>query len=197
MRRFLTILFLACLAVGVTAQPQARRQQQQQQQQANKSNNNNITTRAKIGFPTTATMSDDVVWRRDIYREMNLEEAIDIIDFNKLNTEDCIVRKPESGKAIFDTDSFTLTEIKLKEPLRVSPEQSGSFIAYICIEGGVEVQAPQADGNNQMYRLAKGQLVLIPASMDECFIVPVSSQASVLEACIKVDENEKDDYINE
>ena len=73
MRRFLTILFLVCLAAGVSAQPQARRNQQQQQQ-ANKSNNNNITTRAKIGFPTTATMSDDVVWRRDIYREMNLED---------------------------------------------------------------------------------------------------------------------------
>lgn len=130
-------------------------------------------------------------------REMNLEEAIDIIDYSRLDAESCIVRKPESGKAIFDTDNFTLTEIKLKEPLRVSPEQSGSFIAYICIQGGVEIQAPQADGNNQMYRLAKGQLVLIPASMDECFIVPVSSQASVLEACIKVDENEKDDYINE
>ena len=74
MRRFITILFLACLAGGVMAQPQARRNQQQQQQQANKSNSNTITTRARIGFPTTATMSDDVVWRRDIYREMSLED---------------------------------------------------------------------------------------------------------------------------
>ena len=74
MRRIINILLLACLALPVMAQPQARRNQQQQQQQANKSNSNTITTRAKIGFPTTAAMSEDVVWRRDIYREMNLED---------------------------------------------------------------------------------------------------------------------------
>ena len=130
-------------------------------------------------------------------REMNLEEAIDIIDFSKLDAESCIVRKPESGKAIFDTDHFTLTEIKLKEPMRVVPEQFNCFVVYICVDGAVEIQAPKADGNNQMCKLEKGQLVLIPASMDECFIVPVTSSASVLETFIKVDENEKDDYINE
>ena len=72
MRRFLIIIFMACLAVGAMAQPKARRNQQQNQ--ANKSNSNNITTRARIGFPTTAAMSEDVVWRRDIYREMSLED---------------------------------------------------------------------------------------------------------------------------
>ena len=73
MRRLLTILLLACMTLGATAQPQARRSQQEQKT-TQKSNANNITTRARIGFPTTATMSEDVVWRRDIYREMSLEE---------------------------------------------------------------------------------------------------------------------------
>ena len=72
MRRILAISLLACLATLAMAQPQARRQQQQQQ--AQKTNANNITTRAKIAFPTTAAMSEDVVWRRDIYREMSLED---------------------------------------------------------------------------------------------------------------------------
>ena len=61
------------LTSSVMAQPQSRRQQAQQQQKA-KSNANNITTRAQVSFPTAATMSEDVVWRRDIYREMNLED---------------------------------------------------------------------------------------------------------------------------
>lgn len=73
MRQYLIIIMLACVATIASAQPQARRNQQQQQQ-AQKSNANNITTRARIGFPTTATMSEDVVWRRDIYREMSLED---------------------------------------------------------------------------------------------------------------------------
>ena len=53
------------------AQPAARRQQQaaQQQQQAGQ-----LTTRAQISFPTQAPMDDDVVWRRDIYREIDLTQ---------------------------------------------------------------------------------------------------------------------------
>ena len=71
MRRILTICLVACLAQLALAQPQSQRNKQQQ---TPKSNANNITTRAKIGFPTTAAMSEDVVWRRDIYREMSLED---------------------------------------------------------------------------------------------------------------------------
>ena len=130
-------------------------------------------------------------------RQMNLEEALDIIDFNKLDVESCIVREPESGKAIFDNDHFTLTEIKLTQPYSVIPEKLNSFVIYICTEGSVELQTPKADGHNEMYRLEKGQLVLIPAAMEECLLVPVTPSASVLETFIKVDENEKDDYINE
>ncbi len=65
------ICLVACLTQFAMAQPRSQRNKQQQTQ---KSNANNITTRAKIGFPTTAAMSEDVVWRRDIYREMSLEE---------------------------------------------------------------------------------------------------------------------------
>ena len=65
------ICLVACVAQFAVAQPKSQRNNQQQ---APKSNANNITTRAKIGFPTTAAMSEDVVWRRDIYREMSLED---------------------------------------------------------------------------------------------------------------------------
>ena len=130
-------------------------------------------------------------------REMNLEEAIDIIDFHALNAEECIVRKPVSGKAIFDTDRFTLTRIELAQPYKVNPEQTDSFVIYICIEGSAELQVPQADGHNQAYRIDKGQLILIPASLEECFLVPVVAGSAVLETFVKVEENEKDDYINE
>lgn len=60
------------MTMGMTAQPEARRQAQQNAKQ--QSNANNITTRAQIMFPTAATMDEDVVWRRDIYRELDLNE---------------------------------------------------------------------------------------------------------------------------
>lgn len=63
-------MLLFALTAG--AQPQARRNQQKQQAA---SNANNLTTRAQISFPTSAAMDEDVVWRRDIYRELNLMES--------------------------------------------------------------------------------------------------------------------------
>lgn len=59
--------------MAAQAQPEARRQQQQAQA-AKKSNANNMTTRAQISFPTEAKMAEDVVWRRDIYRELDLND---------------------------------------------------------------------------------------------------------------------------
>lgn len=59
--------------MAAQAQPEARRQQQQAQA-AKKSNANNMTTRAQISFPTEAKMAEDVVWRRDVYRELDLND---------------------------------------------------------------------------------------------------------------------------
>lgn len=59
--------------MAAQAQPEARRQQQQTQA-AKKSNANNMTTRAQISFPTEAKMAEDVVWRRDVYRELDLND---------------------------------------------------------------------------------------------------------------------------
>ena len=55
---------------------QAQQQQQtQQQQQANvQGNTQGMTQRMRIQYPTALDMPEDVVWRRDIYREINLDD---------------------------------------------------------------------------------------------------------------------------
>lgn len=68
MKRLLLLIFISSLTLMLSAQPQARRNAQRQ----SKSNVNNITQRQLISFPTMAPMSEDVVWRRDIYRELDL-----------------------------------------------------------------------------------------------------------------------------
>lgn len=65
------LLLLVCAAETAYAQPAARRRQQQEQ---NAQNAQSLTTRARISYPVAAKMSEDVVWRRDIYREILLEE---------------------------------------------------------------------------------------------------------------------------
>ena len=66
------IIFAVFTAGTVCAQPAARRQQKKARQTT--SNAQNITTRALISYPTAAKMEEDVVWRRDIYRTINLED---------------------------------------------------------------------------------------------------------------------------
>ena len=76
-RSLLIFAFFNFLIATAVAQPQRRRTTTQQQSSASaaqKSNANTMTTRAQLSFPTQATMSEDVVWRRDIYREVDLHD---------------------------------------------------------------------------------------------------------------------------
>lgn len=72
MKRIVILFLVVLTSQMIVAQPAMRRQQQQQA--AKKSNADNMTQRAQIMFPTAPTMSEDVVWRRDIYRELDLTE---------------------------------------------------------------------------------------------------------------------------
>jgi len=79
MKRSILILafFNFLIATNVAAQPKARRQQQQQasqQQQRTQSQNQGMSMRAKLMFPTATDMPETVVWRRDIYREVDLND---------------------------------------------------------------------------------------------------------------------------
>ena len=77
---FLPFYLFTFLPLIASAQPKARRVQQQaeqQQTQQKKSSNtasSAMTRRAQISFPTALDVPEDVVWRRDIYREIILED---------------------------------------------------------------------------------------------------------------------------
>ena len=63
---------MAFMAQTMSAQaPKSRVQRANTQQKASA---NAMTTRAQISFPTENKMSEDVNWRRDIYRELDLND---------------------------------------------------------------------------------------------------------------------------
>ena len=63
------------LPLTVNAQPKQRRAEQQAQQQKQQSSASSaMSMRAQISFPTAVEMPEEVVWRRDIYREISLDE---------------------------------------------------------------------------------------------------------------------------
>ena len=84
MKRVVLCAFLishfSFLISSVSAQPKARRQQQQQQAQQRQQKgqtqqqNQGMSMRARLMFPTAVDMPEDVVWRRDIYREIDLNQ---------------------------------------------------------------------------------------------------------------------------
>ncbi|MBO6144669.1 MAG: gliding motility protein GldN [Prevotella sp.] len=73
MKRVLFLLMITLVAGTAFAQPKARRQQQAQQQKQ-QVQNQGMSMRARLMFPTAIDMPEDVVWRRDIYREIDLNQ---------------------------------------------------------------------------------------------------------------------------
>lgn len=65
---------IALSAMQATAQPAARRTQQAAAQQKSTASST-LTTRAQISFPTAQPLQENVVWRRDIYREVDLTKG--------------------------------------------------------------------------------------------------------------------------
>ena len=76
MKRLLFVMMILLVADVVVAQPKKRRNQQQteQQQQQRKSPSSAMSMRAQISFPTALDIPEEVVWRRDIYRELDLTD---------------------------------------------------------------------------------------------------------------------------
>ena len=78
MKRLLFFLMIMLAAGTVTAQPKKSRTQQNADatQQKQQNNTQGMTRRMQIQYPTAFDMPEDVVWRRDIYREINLEDEM-------------------------------------------------------------------------------------------------------------------------
>ena len=73
MKRVLFLMIIMLMAGQTMAQPKQRRGQQTEQQQKN-SPSSAMSMRAQISFPTALDIPEEVVWRRDIYRELDLME---------------------------------------------------------------------------------------------------------------------------
>ena len=75
MKRVLFFLTLMLMAGAAVAQPPQRRAEQKEKQASQQKNASSaMSMRAQISFPTAVEMPEEVVWRRDIYREISLDE---------------------------------------------------------------------------------------------------------------------------
>lgn len=69
MKKIITLLLTACMAQGMHAQPAKRQAEQSAPKQTS-----TLSTRAQLSFPAQVPIAEDVVWRRDIYRQLDLTQ---------------------------------------------------------------------------------------------------------------------------
>lgn len=69
MKKIITLLLTACMAQWMHAQPAKRQAEQSAPKQTS-----TLSTRAQLSFPAQVPIAKDVVWRRDIYRQLDLTQ---------------------------------------------------------------------------------------------------------------------------
>ncbi len=75
MKRLLSVFIIVLVAFTAAAQPKARRNTTARSGQQANGSSSQMTQRARLMFPTAIDMPEDVVWRRDIYREVDLMQS--------------------------------------------------------------------------------------------------------------------------
>ena len=110
-------------------------------------------------------------------RELHLEEAFDLIDLSG---------KVPAHRGEVVSPQFTANQILLTEALKSHRDEDDTFLLYICLKGAATVQA---DGEN--YRFRKGELLLIPAEVNDFFLIPEEKDTLLME--VRMDPREKTD----
>ena len=124
-------------------------------------------------------------WGKDD-RELHLEEAFDLIDFRKYR----VARKEEKNGAIAITPQFTVNQFALSQPLKSTRDEDDTFLLYYCTKGQADIQADKVN-----YKMKEGDLILVPAEVNEFFLLPETQDAELLE--IRMDPRQEDDIVSE
>lgn len=151
-------------------------------------------------------------------RPMHLDEAIDFINYNRFDDSyyrkgplwtdrecqchdeghecHCHEENNDHDKVVetfVEGPQFNVSKLNLTDPLHIYTEKFASFIIYICIDGAASVQIPSENDKGEPYmenyEFEKGETVLIPADMQDFYLVPRDRSTVILEAVTRpVDE---------
>ena len=119
---------------------------------------------------------------------LGLVEALDFIDY-KAYVPDAV---PEGKLAA--CNEFTVTRMDLKDALHIIAGENGGFAVYFCAAGEASIQVPAAGGMESTV-IKTGETVLVPAEIDDFYLVPRSSGTVLVEVLVEREE-EADEYID-
>ncbi|MFV8342145.1 type I phosphomannose isomerase catalytic subunit [Flavobacterium sp. XS2P39] len=108
-------------------------------------------------------------------RELHVDQALDAINYNRVETKKEYDKNVNVSNGIVDCPYFTTNFLPLDGKITVS-KSGKTFTVYMCVEGTFEIEY---DNSKTQYK--KGDTVLIPAAMNT-FIL--NGKASILEIYI-------------
>ena len=130
----------------------------------------------------------------------HLAEALDFIALEKSaatvlseGEKDGLYEKLSCGP------EFNISRISLSAPVRSQAGDGSTYIIYMCIAGAASIQVPAAgpEGKKKTdnYQLGKGEMLLIPAEVQEFYLIPAERDTVLLEIT-PGRHDDTDGYIN-
>lgn len=122
--------------------------------------------------------------------ELTLEAAFDFIDFHASAAPSPVAGPTSEGVVrLTDNPEFIASRIDLGAPLHILCEQFGSFVAYLCLKGEASVQvpvtAPNGEKTTDNYVFAAGETLLVPAEVEDFYLVPRAEGTRLLEVVVE------------
>ncbi len=101
-------------------------------------------------------------------RELHNDQAVDAIDYKTYDTYRTeYTEKQDSSNTLVDSKYFVTNKLFLNKTITRDYSGLDSFVIYICTEGKANIKYPMGEQSVQ-----KGDVYLIPASIDEILIEP-------------------------
>lgn len=115
-------------------------------------------------------------------REMHTELAVDAIDYSQIkNAKTKYQAATNQSAEIVNCEYFTTNIIELNSKIEKDYNWLDSFVIYMGIDGDSTIHYSE----DEEIVLKKGETLLIPATLAEIGITPISKQSKILEVYIK------------
>jgi len=136
---------------------------------------------------------------------LGLVEALDFLNLSKFPAEALLgysleARRegdPENIEHLVALPQFSVNRLTLSEPLKITAGEGASCVAYSCIKGELSIQLPKEYNPEEKVAYLSvnaGETVLVPAEVEEFFLVPLSKETLLLETMVE-HRSEQDSYI--
>ncbi len=110
-------------------------------------------------------------------RRMDLEEAIDIVNYSAYDKEKYYFEQVKGNKTLVDSSRFIIKSAELTRNIRVIPSIFNSFIIYICTNGEAHIKM----NSGETCGIKRGETIFIPAAMEDFLLCPDKENTHLLE----------------